>query len=232
MELVVDCREQAIISKLNDLAEDFSKSQLIIGDMIIKDQSGNINCIFERKTIQDLYSSIISRRFPEQRERLKSYRSDQNNIGNKIKIVYLIEGLGLETAKSFGGISINVVFGAIENLVMKHDIYVIQTINTEHTVKTLLNIRKKADNQSNNLVCNEIVPIQRKVKILDNIFYHQLTLIPGVSTLVASKIVELYPNFQVFAMEKETVKEKIQNLTVGKKKIGKVVAERIYNVYF
>lgn len=84
MKLKVDYRE----SKLNDLLseEEYNIENLTIGDIEITD--GVTTFIIERKTWQDLSSSIKDSRFREQRSRLLLWQSESSNN----KIMYFIEG--------------------------------------------------------------------------------------------------------------------------------------------
>lgn len=84
MKLKVDYRE----SKLNDLlnGEEYDVENLSIGDIEISDEATTF--IIERKTWQDLSSSIKDTRFREQRSRLLLWKNE--SINNKI--IYFIEG--------------------------------------------------------------------------------------------------------------------------------------------
>ena len=103
MYLLIDYREQDFIKKLseftfieNDVLKTitinnkdihFKITNLIVGDFIIKESLENDNSIkvvIERKSIQDLNSSIKDNRFREQKSRLLE------SIGDPLKICYLI----------------------------------------------------------------------------------------------------------------------------------------------
>ena len=90
MELICDYREKSIYNKLtkitstNDKYKDISikTENLSLGDFAF----GNI--IIERKTHQDLASSILDGRYKEQCFRLEEYRNENPDV----KIIYFIEG--------------------------------------------------------------------------------------------------------------------------------------------
>jgi ERCC4-type nuclease len=86
MNLIVDCREQGIISLLNDKNIPHSVESLDLGDMCVRGEDGCIFALFERKTIQDLLSSISDGRYEEQSFRLQECGLEKN------KIFYIIEG--------------------------------------------------------------------------------------------------------------------------------------------
>ena len=97
MLIVIDCRERSLIEscqkylekneKLNNKIKIISEN-LHIGDIIIKDDNDNDKelIIVERKTINDLASSIRDNRYNEQ-----SYRLTECELHNHY-IYYLIEG--------------------------------------------------------------------------------------------------------------------------------------------
>lgn len=99
--LVIDHRETFLIQRLEGLDIVFSKQNLAIGDILIHFPE-NKKIIMERKTLADLWSSILDGRFREQRSRLLEWRDGQSNDdGSEDKIssssrqsfcLYLIEG--------------------------------------------------------------------------------------------------------------------------------------------
>lgn len=86
MNLVIDCREKALINYLSCLKLEHKSESLSIGDIVIRNNSGDTVVVFERKTINDLLSSISDGRYEEQ-----SYRLSQCGL-DKRKIYYIIEG--------------------------------------------------------------------------------------------------------------------------------------------
>ena len=94
MKLILDCRETnlhrscEILIKSMDRFKDIKidTENLLIGDMSINDDKGNLIILFERKTITDLISSIKDGRYNEQSYRLNGSEYHNHNI------IYLIEG--------------------------------------------------------------------------------------------------------------------------------------------
>jgi ERCC4-type nuclease len=92
MIIKVDNREKKLIPLLNALNKDFNYNfeikieVLNLGDIIICDDKGSEKLIIERKTLNDLASSIKDGRYSEQSYRLNSLSMHNHNI------VYLIEG--------------------------------------------------------------------------------------------------------------------------------------------
>jgi len=242
IQVVLDSRETSLKKELDrlDLPFDVVQQQLVLGDVLFEQKCGcsqhedAILLLCERKTYSDLYSSIISGRYAEQRERLKC---------SGIKSIYIVEGhvSKLTNVASTRGGEINVVMGALENLVLYHDINVLPTPSLARTALAVINIHKKL---SENPVVNYRsrmdegkVIMQRKEKLLDNIHLNQLALIPGVSVVVAKVIANIYPTVSsliraydaiVDTTGKETM---LADITLGKRKLGKVLSKRIYEIY-
>lgn len=86
MTLVIDNREKALITKLREKQISFEIKQLDIGDIQFLNSAGEIALIFERKTINDLASSILDGRYKEQ-----GFRLDKHCLHNH-NIYYIIEG--------------------------------------------------------------------------------------------------------------------------------------------
>ena len=94
MNLVIDVREKLLIEsakylkssekKFNDI--EIETKNLELGDIIIRDKEGNDILIIERKTTQDLISSIKDGRYNEQSYRLDGIEHHNHNI------IYLVEG--------------------------------------------------------------------------------------------------------------------------------------------
>ena len=163
MYLLIDYREQDFIDKLSSFC--ISENEIVkaikingeeisikitnlpIADFIITEDihdNTTIKLAIERKSINDLYSSIIDGRFREQKSRLL------DSLGDPNKICYLIEGFSskLITVKK-----INMIRGSIVNLIFKHQYPVITTQDKLDTFNHILLLYKKHKNGefSNNL---------------------------------------------------------------------------------
>ena len=93
MKLIVDIREKKLIKLLEAFKNqfDFKKidieiKNLPLGDAIIVDDNGNEKIIVERKSLNDLASSIKDGRYIEQSHRLNGCEIHNHNI------IYIIEG--------------------------------------------------------------------------------------------------------------------------------------------
>jgi ERCC4-type nuclease len=94
IQITIDCREKSLIKSCQEMISKNKKfnnillrtKNLELGDIIISDMKNKEHLIIERKTIQDLLSSIKDNRYREQSFRLTHLDHPNHNI------IYLIEG--------------------------------------------------------------------------------------------------------------------------------------------
>jgi ERCC4-type nuclease len=142
-----------------------------------------------------------------------------------------------------------VVAGALENLILFHNIYILPTHSVKHTAQVLQSIKSKLIKQLHDeqsiknrnqfsQLPSKIISMERKNKIMDNIFHHQLLLITGVSPDISDKIVKIYPTVYELYKSYNNLKsrkeqeEMLANISLGNRRLGNVLSKRIYNVYF
>lgn len=209
-KLIVDTREPS------ELKQELSVEEraLPVGDFWIESEDGKIHILIERKTISDLISSIKDGRFREQRQRALQIDGIQ-------KIIYIIEGL-LPLSHTRDE---RMVMGALENLILHHNIYVLNTRNIEQTIIVLQSILKKASIspvQNNNIQ----LPPQSKSQVSREIpiLVSMLCSIPRVSVNIAQSIYEKYPTLKQLC--NASISD-IAAIKIGQRKIGPVLAKRI-----
>ena len=215
MSVKVDYREHAIITEFEKIQfTDYITENLLIGDFIIGD------IIIERKSVLDLSSSIIDNRFREQKERLLE------TTGDASKILYIIEG----NKKNIKNLSKKIIDSAIQNLIFKHKYKVLFTSDQKDTAENLiLLLHKIKTNEFNKEIQKSKMNfIKKSDKINENILTNMLSIIPGVSILVAEKI---YSKFNTMEILLESLTEtSLQDIKItDKRKIGKSLALKIYN---
>ena len=93
MKLVIDIRERALIDICRNITQNYKTvqietAQLPIGDIIVKTDENKEVLIIERKTFQDLLSSIKDGRYEEQSHRLTHSTGIPTH-----NIIYLLEGM-------------------------------------------------------------------------------------------------------------------------------------------
>ena len=246
VEIVLDSREMFLKDEFNKSNnQSFVVEQLAVGDIVFRNkQTGDILLICERKTMSDLYGSIISGRYREQRERL---------LETKLKICYILEDFVDEKqsplfykdkSESSRKKKLAVISGAIENLAIYHNICIIPSVSVSHTAKMMENIRMKLEKkQPTTTAAAESEPATtstlptKRVKVMHNVFMNQLLVITGVSDSVAHAITEYYESVKQLTdayaqQENEAEKEMmLADIKIGKRKLGPVLSRRIYEVY-
>lgn len=238
-KLIIDNRELS-------LKEHFINNENVViercdvGDLILKKED-EIIMVIERKSICDLFASIKDGRHREQKCRLT------NNF-DKSKIYYLIEGT-LQDLNDYQKDNFQIVYGSIINTLVRDNIKIIRTFDFNDTLKfvtLILNktiktpqifINNNSDTCKNDYLSS--VKLSKKANITPvNCFILQLSLIPGVSKNIAKYIANEYKSISgLLEAYKNIVSDEKKNMLKDiemsinndkKRKIGKVISERIY----
>lgn len=208
IKLKVDIRERELIQILKIKLEQNNSIELItenlhLGDIIIE-KDENIILVIERKTINDLRSSIKDGRYKEQ-----SYRLNGLDIHNH-NIIYLIEGIIPPLLQDK-----NTIYSALFSLQYKKGFSIWRTNSIDESVYMLLNninyLIKNNKNiafYSNNISCvtetdgsvnkqtsplnyaNVIKSVKKQNITIENIGEIMLSQIPGVSVNSAISIIK------------------------------------------
>lgn len=144
MIIKVDIREQELLNKINLLIanEQAFKDLTIItenlplGDIIIIDEDGQELIVVERKTVNDLLSSIKDGRYEEQSYRLNGINHHNHNI------IYLIEGDVTKTNK-FQPHNKLTAYSAMFSLNYYKGFSVFRTFNIDETSIVICNMAYK-----------------------------------------------------------------------------------------
>lgn len=240
MNIIIDIRENKLIDLFEKNNIEFVKKQLDIGDIILE-KNDEINLLIERKTIQDLISSIKDGRYKEQKTRILS----KINIDN---VLYLIEGR-VDNLKY----DEKVVFGSITNMIFRDNIKLINTGNIKQSYDLILNLKKKfiegTFEAKQNLNYNECIKLNKKENITNELFNIQvLSNIPGVSIKMAEVILQevksvkeliIKYNKSDIELEKDGIDSEKENEQLlkdikysEKRKVGKIISKRIYDFLY
>ena len=226
VQIIVDSRETKLFSLLIerdlDIYKDnisIQKEQLELGDIHII--FNEITYIYERKTVNDLLSSIKDGRYKEQKNRLLANSSNNN---------YIIEGDTITSNKNFK--NQKTLTSIYLNSIYRDKINVFFTTNIDDTATFLLllvsKIIEKPENYLNSNsdynsnsnkeyidVCK--IKSQKNKNIdKDTCYLLQLSQIPNISKEIAKKIKEIYPTMSslIKALEEQSdEKAKISLLT-------------------
>jgi len=147
MKLVIDYREKKLIGLINSIKTMNNKFKSIevvvenlpLSDIIIKDNQNNEKILIERKTINDLASSIQDGRYNEQSYRLNNCEVHNHNI------MYLIEGNISMWNNRFTRINKDTIYSAIFSIMYYKGFSVFVTSSTVETAEFLLNTALKID---------------------------------------------------------------------------------------
>ena len=217
LKMVLDCREH----KLIEFFPDTETKQLDIGDIIYVDsENSDIKCIVERKTLNDLSSSIIDGRYKEQKSRLLS-------SGNKI--IYIIEGL----TKNNHGVKYSTLLSAMMNIQLRDNITVIRTKDIKETSNILVMLKEKLPNiDTKQKEYNSSIHISKKQNMTKElVFINQLSCIPGISDKISRDIYNIYPTMRDLILnynDLDTEREK-ERLLTNINGIGNVLSKKVYD---
>lgn len=244
IELVLDIRENHLIDSLQksipilngDIT--FLVEKLDIGDILFR-KDGETILIIERKTVEDLKSSICDGRHREQKARLLGSGTPVN------RIMYLIEGD--LTKNKVCGIPTTTLLGSIINTQLRDDIKVYKTSCLSETTIYLLKLMDKLEKDISEYFKDGPHTIQytsslkksKKANMTPEIWFNlQLSQIPQVTEKVADVIITKYPNIsvlmQVYQTTPEHLREKLLSdlvypLSTGKtRRVGDKISSRIY----
>ena len=222
VQIIVDSRETKLFSVLTerdlDIYKDnisIQKEQLELGDIHII--FNEITYIYERKTVNDLLSSIKDGRYKEQKNRL---------LANSFNNNYIIEGDTITSNKNFK--NQKTLTSIYLNSIYRDKINVFFTTNIDDTATFLLllvsKIIEKPENylNENNKIPQDYIDVckikSQKNKNIDKdtCYLLQLSQIPGISKEIAKKIKEIYPTMSSLIKnleEEPDEKSKISLLT-------------------
>ena len=141
LSLIIDNRERAIFPFLDMEIKSFlyEKKQLNTGDfLIIKTLPEGVNnydiksCI-ERKTYTDFAASFRDGRYKSELNNMLELRKKTN-----CQLFFIIEGTAFPSMnRTFSRIPYVCILGAINKLMLRHNIFIIQTENEQHTARKL-----------------------------------------------------------------------------------------------
>lgn len=220
MSIVIDCRERDLIEMIKIILENNNPELLIIeqlnlGDIIIDD------IIIERKTLNDLASSIIDGRYKEQGIRLQEAQKEGK------KIYYFIEG-NINNYKS-NRIKKETLISCIFTITYEKGMQVITTNNLRETAIFILQFRKKIG--CNKTIEKSILKKKNSNITKDNISEFMLCQIPSISKVNSDIILNKYGNINNLICELNKDEHLLENFKYIKdnkeKKIKKNIIENI-----
>jgi ERCC4-type nuclease len=244
MKIIIDIRESSLYEKclaFDSKLTSFSKEVLTIGDIVIKSNDDIEMCIIERKSLQDLLSSIKDGRYEEQSHRLIHASGHRPH-----NILYIIEGQ-MSTIRT--DIDKKLIYSCITSLNFYKGFSVLRSVNVQETCDLIIGISDKMERNivknvqpSWNLNTNEVdltVPsytsVVKKVKkeniTKENIGQIILSQIPGISSVISEVIIKKFESIKGLILALESNNECLLGMTYelkGKeRKISSTVLESV-----
>jgi len=228
MEGILDVRERELVRRLG-----WPTRNLPVGDVWIGvDLSGSLmpgGIVAERKSAADLEASILDGRYREQRTRLLSHCQV-----NGFRPLYIIEG---DLDRINGRLAKQALRKHLTRLTLRYGVSVLQTDSTEDTAKLCQELAAQLKEDPKVFMTEEAA----KVKYTDTISVYKkgnsddpavfasavLQNCTGISAAGAGAILAVYPTLT--AVWGATAQQ-LATVVVGKRKLGLVVAQRLYDL--
>jgi len=234
LKIIIDSRETNLYNNIIERDLDkyvdkitIVKHQLEIGDIHI--QMDDLIYVYERKTINDLLSSVKDSRYKEQKSRL---------LSNYKNVNYIIEGSDIIASNNLH--NQNLLTSIYFNSTYRDNIKIFFTKNINDTITFLLMLSTKIIDKPHNFILNETQKTEPdyidickiKSKKSDNIdketcYLLQLSQIPNISKQIAKNIKDVYPTMKILINTLATSENpnellmKIPN--IGKQKANKII---------
>lgn len=234
LKIIIDSRETNLYNNIIERDLDkyvdkitIVKQQLEIGDIHI--QMDDLIYVYERKTINDLLSSVKDSRYKEQKSRL---------LSNYKNVNYIIEGSDIIASNNIH--NQNLLTSIYFNSTYRDNIKIFFTKNINDTITFLLMLSTKIIDKPHNFILNETQKTEPdyidickiKSKKSDNIdketcYLLQLSQIPNISKQIAKNIKDVYPTMKILINTLATSENpnellmKIPN--IGKQKANKII---------
>lgn len=196
MECIIDCRENKILEKLHELQKfKFSVEQLDLGDIIIK--NGSKKLIIERKTWNDMKSSLKDGRFREQRSRMIIQAKDEST-----KICYLIEGNYDNTFEIEKKVLFRLQFAYnIPVIYSKSIVNTIDIIDTWIKLETLDSYFVQRDVETDQVESRLRNKLKKNYDDSSVFFQESLTSIRGITTIISKEISNEFKTIYLFCKD-------------------------------
>ena len=214
MNIKVDCREKALIDLLREEYNDTSieTGAIPLGDILIQNKDGEDVMLFERKTINDLLSSITDGRYDEQ-----SFRLQQCGLSNH-HIYYIIEGDIENYVPRVGSAPLynkSTVYSCLYSLSYLKGFSILCSNSLRETADIIVKFSKKLVSHppsSQEKTYLDSVKITKKSNLGDEVVSAlMLAQIPSVSKNVATILLKAYKNVNGLVKSLESDEKSLDN---------------------
>ena len=172
LKAIMDYRERnsLVYSYLEDLNFEVEVKELKVADYIVKDVA------IERKTVSDFISSMINRRLLKQLEELQQYKK-------RLLIVEGIDEQELYSDNGLTGMHPNSIRGFLLSILLKYEVPIIFTKDSEDTAKFLSVLAKRKEKEMSLNVTKKSLNKQEQMQFI-------LEGFPGIGPKTAKKLLE------------------------------------------
>ena len=206
LKIIVDYREKnsLVSSVLVNLGIEVEFQNLKVGDYIVN------GVAVERKTVSDFIGSMINKRLSNQLEELQQYK----------KKLLVVEGIDEQVlySDSEGGIGMhpNAIRGFLLSILLKYNVPIIYTKNSDDTAKFLSVLAKKTDKEASLNVSKKNLSKKERMQFI-------LESFRGIGPKTAKKLLKKFKTIKnIINLSKEELEKEI-----GKKSEGfKIVDEK------
>lgn len=256
--MVVDAREHCLISALDALGVPHTVSAMPVGDIQIVSASGQSALLFERKTIQDLASSLKDGRLYEQLQRRRAWASEDaidDETASHPRVLrrrrfVILEGPDVsiifgQVAEEISGISSNALRTIIVDLATMRDEPFLITTSPSSTAEMLGDIlnRFRDDESEDSRLYRPIaqtssIKLQRRANLDDKstILCMHLSAVPGISFEKARQVSEQLNvgsirEFIAHVLEDPNANGGSKSKLLSVSGVGKTLALRIHRLF-
>ena len=221
--MILDVRERELIP----LLPQWTTKQIPVGDIWIglsgeEIQPGGV--VAERKSVRDFEASFLDGRYREQRSRLLAFCAEKQT-----RPLYIIEG-NLNSTRS---LQKPAIVKLLSRLTLRYGISILQTASVNETAQLAASLAEqwhedKTVFQGEAVKYAETISSSRKTNRLDNLASAMLQQCPGISAKGAEALLE---HFKTFPKLLQAAENDIASIKVGTRKIGPVVAKRLWDLF-
>lgn len=235
--LIVDYREAHVRTELDKLKIPYQVENLDIGDYQLRCTDGLVHGIWERKTYNDLASSVSDSRYREQKHRLTTSTARYKG--------YIIEGICPDPSRKYHSLQPGAIESIKIGLSCRDGFNNLYSTGTAHTAIILGKLLKKipeylTEDQSvdaltqqyhSALVQSSVSSVKRENFTPETCYLAQLCQLPQVSVSTAKAIASRWSNIGTLCAailaDRTHAKTTISELKVSGRRIGEPVACKI-----
>ena len=230
MVITCDHRERSLIDHLMLADADVDVKPLDVGDFHISNADG-FSLVVERKTLDDLSSSIIDGRYKEQKLRLDALRSQGTQV------LFIVENTAKVTKK---GLPHSTLLSAMLSTMLVGNFFVYRTKNTAETAHLLQILHKNIHENKYSDTARAVASTYNAVhtKKSDNYtpkltYESMLRCVHGVSSNTAGRISTQFPTLESLVQGFLRLDEHQRPaMLCSIEKIGPKISARIYESIF